>query len=230
VIVEADYRMKLIGIGKLEAGSDIPDYFELLARHPEQASGRIDGLRWWLTLNCDEILHSDSRSAFELRGPAVECLSENELLGAQGQRVHTGDAEPTNRLFASNFTEHYGDLAQREPIFADMQGVFNLALVAALIQHEGLDRQVGWDRGVFRAGGEYVTASYPVPKEVDTVVNHRVFRGEDVVVQVAGGVTGDLVKLLKNSDIRQPAPRLDGVAAKSKAGELPEGRWWWDAR
>jgi hypothetical protein len=229
VIVEADYRMKLIGIGKLDAPSSIPDYFALLSRHPEQASGRIDGLRWWLTLACDEVLHSDSRTAFELRGASVRCLSENELLDASGRRVHTGEAEPTNRLFAANFTQHYDELAQRDPIFADMQGVFNLALAAALIQNDGLDRQIGWDRGVFRSGGEYVAARYPVPREVETVVNHRVFGGRDVVVQVAGGVTADLMKLLKSDDVRRAAPRLEGVAARSRAGELPAGRWWWDA-
>ena len=229
VIVEADYRMKLIGIGKLDGGSQIPDYFQLLAANPDQASGRIDGLRWWMTLKLSEVLHSGNRTAFEFVGSTVRCQSENEFLDAQGQRVHTGDAEPTNRLFAANFTQNYGDLARREPVFADMEGVFNLAMVAALIQQDGLDRQVGWDRGTFRAGGGYVTASYPVPREVETVVNHRVFNGKDVIVQVAGGVKADVVALLQNGEARQVAPRLEGVAAKSRAGELPVNRWWWDA-
>jgi hypothetical protein len=230
VIVEADYRMKLIGIGKLDAGSQIPDYFSLLASHPEQTSGRIDGLRWWLTLQCQEVLSSADRDAYELRGSAVKCLSENEFLNSQGERVHTGDAEPTNRQFAANFTEHYADLAQREPIFADMDGVFNLALVAALIQHDGLDRQAGWDRGVFRSGGQYVTARYPAAKEVETVANHRVFKGSEVVVQVAGGVKGDLLSQLENSEARKVSPRLDGVAEKSQSADLPANRWWWDAK
>lgn len=230
VIVEADYRMKLIGIGKLDGGSQIPDYFSLLSEHPEQASGRIDGLRWWMTLQCDEVLHGENRTAYEFRGSTVRCLSENEFLDHQGQRVHTGEAEPTNRLFAANFTRNYGDLARREPVFADMEGVFNLALVAALIQNDGLDRQAGWDRGAFQSGGAYVTASYPVPREVETVANHRVFDGKEIVVQVAGGVKGDLIALLKDLEARHVSPRLDGVAAKSRAGELPAGRWWWDAQ
>lgn len=229
IIVEADYRMKLIGIGKLDAGSQIPNYFSLLAEHPEQASGRIDGLRWWMTLACQQVQHSPDHTAFEIHGSSVKCLSENEFLDQLGQRVHTGESEPTNRLFAAKFTEHYAELARREPIFADLAGVFDLALAAALIQTEGLDRQARWDRGVFRADGGYVTARYAAPKEVETAVNHRVFRGNDVVVQVAGGVKADLVALLRQSELRQTNPRLDGVAHKSRAGELPEGRWWWDA-
>ncbi len=229
VIVEADYRMKLIGIGRLDAGSQIPNYFTLLAQQPEQASSRIDGLRWWLTLECRQVQHSDSRTAFEIQGSSVRCLSENEFLDQQGQRVHTGDSEPANRLFAAKFTEHYADLAHREPIFADLQGVFDLALAAALIQTEGLDQAARWDRGVFQTDGGYLPARYPVPREVETAVNHRVFRGTDVVVQVAGGVKGDLAGLLRQSELRQVNPRLDGVARHSRAGELPEGRWWWDA-
>jgi hypothetical protein len=229
VIVEADYRMKLIGIGRLDAGSQIPNYFTLLAQHPEQASSRIDGLRWWLTLECRQVRHSDSRTAFEIHGSSVRCLSENEFLDQQGQRVHTGESEPANRLFAARFTEHYAELARREPIFADLQGVFDLALAAALIQTEGLDQAAGWDRGVFRTDGGYLPTRYPVPREVETAVNHRVFRGTDVVVQVAGGVKGDVAGLLRQSELRQANPRLDGVARHSRAGELPAGRWWWDA-
>lgn len=231
VIVEADYRMKLIGIGKIDGGSEIPNYFDLLRQNPEQASGRIDGLRWWMTMKYDQVLHSETRTAFEIRGSSVLCQSENEFVGRQGERIHTGDAEPTNRLFAAKFTEQYQQLAQREPIFADLQNLFDLALVAALIQHDGLDRKAGWDRGVFAPGGAYLTARYPTPREVETAVNHRVFRGNEVVVQVAGGVKGDVLSVLDNSELRQASPRLAGTAGKARAAEeLPAGRWWWDAR
>ena len=122
VIVEADYRMKLIGVGKLDGGSHDSRLLRLLAEHPEQATGSLDGLRWWLTLQLRRRpAQPRSRS---LRDPRLvrQCLSENEFINEQGQQVHTGKAEPTNRLFATNFTEHYADLASRDPVFADMQG------------------------------------------------------------------------------------------------------------
>ncbi|MEZ6065802.1 MAG: DUF1598 domain-containing protein [Planctomycetaceae bacterium] len=230
VIIEADYRMKLIGLGKLDAGPEIPDYFEILADDPAQASGRIDGLRWWMTMQYGGVLHSQDRHAFEINGSAVKCLSENEFVGQQGQRVQTGAAEPTNRQFAANFTEHFSELASRQPIFADMHGIFDLAMVAALINHDRLDRQAGWDRGVFATDGAYLPASYDVPQEVETAVNHRVFRGNEVVVQVAGGVKGDFMTVLRNSEQRQTNAGLGGLAEEQKAAELPAGRWWWDAK
>lgn len=123
VLVEADYRMKLIGVGKLEGGSDVPDYFELLAKNPGLASGSLDALRWWLTMNYDEVLHTADRDAFEVRGSSVRCQSENQFLTAEGQRVGSGKSEPVNQQFAANFTQHYAELAQHDPIFADLQGI-----------------------------------------------------------------------------------------------------------
>jgi len=225
VIVEADYLMKLIGVGKVEGGENVPSYFDLLAKQPKLATGGLDALRWWMTLNLSEVLHNDARTAFELKGTAVKCLSENQFLTAAGERTSTGKAEPINRQFAESFTKHYSELAAAHPVFADLKGVFELATVAALIQQEGLDVAAGWDRGVFASSGSFRTGQYAVPKEVDSVVNHRVFNGKDVVVQVAGGVRADVIDAVADAKKESKAP----AEAMKKAGQLPEGRWWWDA-
>lgn len=231
VLVEADYRMKLIGLGKLDGGSEIPSYFDLLAKNPSLATGSLDALRWWLTINCEQVLHSPDRSAFEIRGSSVQCQSENQFLTDTGKRVATGKSEPINREFASNFTEHYEQLAERDPIFADLQGVFDLSLVAAMLHREGLDARVGWNRGVFAVNGAYRTSAFPVPAEVDSVVNHRVYNGRDVVVQVAGGVRADVFATLTEQAQQTESDRLDGVVAQARPqSDLPAGRWWWDAK
>lgn len=225
VIVEADYRMKLIGIERLQGGPGIPSYFDLLASHPE-AQGAIQGVRWWLTLAYNDVVHSPERDAFELGGSAVLCQSENEFLTNQGERVQTGQSEPVNRMFAANFTEHYNELASREPVFADLQGVFNLALVAAIIDREEAHQWIGES---FGNNGVYATARYWTPREADTVVNHRVYNGRDVVVQVAGGVTADVLSALNEAQVDTADPALDKVSELATAPELPVGRWWWDA-
>ncbi|AMV22742.1 DUF1598 domain-containing protein [Planctomyces sp. SH-PL14] len=229
VILEADYEMKLIGIGKVEGGSNVPDYFELLRKNPAAAAGSLDALRWWLSIKSDEVLHSPDHSAFEIRGTSVRCQSENQFLTETGKRVQTGKAEPVNQQFAKNFTEHFADLAQREHVFADLEGVFDLALTAALIEREDVDGRIGWDRGVFAPGGAYQTARFGTPKEVDTVVNHRVMNGKDVVVQVAGGVRVDVASAMEAAGQKESAA-LSGVATTARPSELPEGRWWWDAK
>ncbi len=229
VILEADYEMKLVGIGKVDGGSNVPDYFELLAKNPAANAGTLDALRWWMTIKSDEVLHSADHNTFEIRGTSVRCQSENQFLTQNGERVSTGKAEPINQQFAKNFTEHFADLAAREHVFADLEGVFDLALTAALIEREGVAQRIEWDGGVFAASGSYKTASYGVPKEVDTVVNHRVFNGKDIVVQVAGGVRVDVTAAMEEAGSKESAT-LSGVASTAKPSALPEGRWWWDAK
>lgn len=227
VIVEADFRMKLIGIGKLEGGAEIPDYFELMSSAQVADTGSLDALRWWLSLECNSVLKSDDANAFEIRGTSVVCQSENQFINDQGERIQTGTSEATNRLFASNFTEHYQQLAQQDIIFADMKNVFDLAMVAALINKERLAENVNWDLGSFAINAQYQPRIYDAPLTVDSVVNHKVFNGKNIVVQVAGGVRVDAKKWLTEM---QSAPRLDGVAKTAKAPQLAEGNWWWDIK
>lgn len=229
VIAEADYRMKLIGIGKLDGGSDIPSFFELLPVTRETASQDVNALRWWLTMKYDAVLHSPDHNVFALQGSSVLCQSEDERITAEGERIHTGKAGVTNRLFAEKFTHHYEQLASRDLVFADLQNIFDLSLVAALINHERLDERIGWNHGSFSTDGMYQTAEYEPPQTVMSVVNHRVYNGKDVVVQVAGGVRGDLLSVVRDSKVVQEAARLANFAEQRPVPSLPEGRWWWDA-
>ncbi len=227
VIVEADYRMKLIGLGQHVAGSHVPSYFDLMTV-AEQKQGTTDVLRWWLTMKYDRIVHSPDRGVFEIQGASVLCQSTNQFVTSQGKQIDTGKAEATNRLFAQNFTNRYEELAQRDPIFADLQNVFDEALVAALLHHERIADRIGWDLGVFAPGAAYRPAEYEPPREVDSVVEHRVYHGQDIVVQVAGGVRANVGEYLKNDALVKISERLEHFADKGRAPQLPEGRWWWD--
>ncbi|MDB5347457.1 MAG: hypothetical protein JWP89_5834 [Schlesneria sp.] len=229
VIVEADYRMKLIGIGKLNGGRDIPSHFDLLTANPEEGQ-TMQALRWWLTMKYDAVAHSTDRAVFEIQGSSVLCQSENQIQTKQGKHLATGQADTANRAFADHFTVNYDKLSNRDPVFAELQNIFDLALVAALVQHERLASRADWDLGVFAPHGEYATAQYAVPKEVDSVVNHRVYNGREIVVQVAGGVQGDMMSIVKDAKKNPEAPRLKSIAQQGQAAERPVGRWWWDAQ
>ncbi len=227
VIVEADYRMKLIGIGKLDAGKDVPSYFDLLPQELQKNPAPMEALRWWLTMNYDAVLHSEDRNVYEIQGASVLCQSENQLLTSEGKHLPTGKSEGVNRQFAENFTHNYAKLAQKDLIFADARNVFDLALVSALLCKEGLTDPAGTTLSVFAAGGLYQPASYAVPKEVESVVNHRVYHGRDVVVQAAGGVRANIGEALAKDNVKH-SEELDRVAENTKLPELPAGRWWWD--
>ena len=226
VIIEADYRMKLIGVGKLDGGSEIPDYFKLMNVTEQTNAGSIDALRWWLTIKCDAVTHNAARNVYAIDNCSVLCQSENQFVSAQGESVPTGKAEATNRLFAQNFTNNYDQLAARDSVFADLENIFDLSLAAAIIAREHGAERSQFDLGCFAADGSYVTTKYTTPKAVDSVVNHRVFRGKDIVVQVAGGVRADVMGLF-GEGFMKPSERLDNMKTESKATET---QWWWDAK
>jgi hypothetical protein len=114
-------------------------------------------------------------------------------------------------------------------VFADLQNVFDLGMVAALCEREGLAARIGWDLGAFAPEGEYHVAVVQAPATVDSVLNHRVYRGRDIVVQVAGGVRADIRTAVHDKDLRKEAAALASIPHTAKARNLPAGRWWWDA-
>ena len=228
IIVEADYRMKLVGIGKYDfgTGTKIPSIFELMTAD-EQKAGKLDALRWWLSMKYDSVLHSADGNSYEFVGSSVLCQSENQFLNAQGKQVQTGKSDGSNRVFAETFTAKYKDIAKHDLVFADLRNVFDLALVASLLEHKNLAEKANWNAGVFANDGAYTTAIHATPKEVDSVVNHRVFRGKDIVVQVAGGVRVDM-SVAYNDKVFRPGTRLGSTATKAKVST--SNNWWWDAK
>lgn len=229
VLVEADYRMKLIGIGKLDGGKGIPSIFELIPLKLDPEPQGIDALRWWLSMNFEAVLHNGQRDVFELQGSSVLVQSENQFLTDEGQQVQTGKADATNRRFAENFTEHYAELAKRDLVFADLQNLFDMAMVAALCQQEHLLQRIAWNLGAFAPEGAYRVATVAPPKTVQSVMNHKVYNGRDIVVQVAGGVRADARTVLSDPESEREDDSLKRIPARGKRPDLPENRWWWDA-
>jgi hypothetical protein len=230
VLVEADYRMKLIGVAKLDAGKQIPSYFDLLKAAGQVKGAPLEALRWWLTMKYGGIAHNPDRSFFEIQDSSVLVQSENQFVNSRGQHVPTGVSEPVNRRFAENFTNHYNELAQRDYVFADLRNIFDMALVAALCRQEGLHERADWELGAFAAGGAYHPAVVAAPTVIESVMNHRVYGGKDIVVQVAGGVQVDILATVRDKSLAREDAELDSVARRGKNPALPAGRWWWDAR
>lgn len=227
VIVEADYQMKLIGIGEREGAKGMKSYFDLLSR-VERKGSAMDALRWWMTVGYDSIQVSPDRQAFEFSGREVQCQSENQLVGADGSRASTGKADGANAEFARLFTEHLPELSAQDVVFADLQNIFDLSLASALVHTMGLNRQAGWQPEVFAAGGSYTPAAVEVPEELMTAASSRVYRGGEIVIQVAGGVRGDLRSVVRNPENFEVSAEVNGQAVNaSPVGQT--GRWWWDA-
>jgi hypothetical protein len=232
VIVEADYRMKLVGTGLEEGVFGVTSYLDSVVASQGSSPTPMQVLRWWFTMNYDAVRATPSRDAFELRGQGVKVLSENEMLTERGERIHTGQSDELNEQFAHSFTAHFPALAAKYPIYAELRNVFDLALVAALLVAEDLPGQVGWHLVHFHDPERYRLELGTSPEDVDTVLNHRaVQRSKAIVhvVQVSGGVLVNTSKY-----VNKPAIAVDNygdLKAEHRGAvpqDLPPDAWWWD--
>ncbi len=229
VMVEADYRMKLVGMGLEEGVPGVQSYLDLVEVPRGQAPPPMGVLRWWFTLNYQSVLADEDLSAFAIRGQGVQVLSENELLSAEGQRIHTGKSEALNRQFAASFTEHFEALCEKYPVYAELRNLFDLALVAALLRQQGLPEKVGWHMTCFGDPGAYPVELGAAPTQVETVVNHRVVNGVHILAGISGGV-----RVAPASLVVRQAMEIDNYGALTDrrsaavAKEGPADMWWWD--
>lgn len=228
-IVEADYRMKLVGIGLEEGTLDVPSYLAMLQPAAGEGGRPLDVLRWWFTINYEALATDAQRDVFELRGQGVKVLSENELLTATGQQVHTGESDLLNAQFAHNFTKHFEALAKKYPVYADLQNIFDLALTVSLLKTEGLADRVGWHMLTLRDAKQYAVAQGPAPQEVDTVMNHRVVNRVNILAAVSGGVSVNCRSLVgPDAIVTDRQGQLDSDQKRSAPEKISPSAWWWD--
>jgi hypothetical protein len=229
VLVEADYHMKLIGMGLADGVKGVDSYLDSIESAAQRSGASpppMSVLRWWFALNYEAINISPDENAFELVGQGVRVLSENEMLAEQGRRVHTGQSDPLNRQFAESFTAHFSELAAKYPMYGELRNIFDLAVAVALIESEGLANRVDWEPTIFASSEELRLPHGAVPRQVETVVNHRVINRRQIVAGVSGGV------MVAPDDVLREARVADVKALDQQRGTQPNyleaGVWWWD--
>ena len=228
ILVEADYHMKLIGMGLEEGTPGVKSYLDTVEVGPNGELPAMDVLRWWFTLNYDAVQATKTRDAFELVGPGVKVLSENEMLTERGQRVHTGKSDDLNSQFAQSFTKHFAALADKYPVYAELRNIFDLALVAGIVRSEDLGQQARWHATHFGTEGAYEPRLDHAPREVETIVNYRVVRNKHIVAGISGGVSVDTGALVGKNTKTDDYGVLLAERANSTPTKVAPRHWWWD--
>lgn len=240
VLVEADYRMKLVGMGLEPTIPEIPNYLERVAALPDGSLPPLDIARWWFTLDYDSLVADPDRTVFSFTGTGVKVMSENELLDVQGQRRAMGQSQGPTLGFAQDFTRHFAKIADRYPIYQQLKGVFDLALVSALVKEEKLHQRIDWPMDYFvgqsvQPGSVFPIRRNHVPRQVDSVMNTRVFQTraggrnlKHTIVGISGGVQCDFGELIRQQSIRTDAQLQAPVLSVAGDNAGPSNAWWWD--
>lgn len=225
VLVKADHHMKRIGIGLEPGVVGVESYLDTVTRADQQQA--LSVLRWWFSPSYEGVAQNSTGTAYQLVGQGVEVLSENELLTKRGERVHTGEADEATQTFAHQFTAEFAALAQKYPAYGELRNVFDLAIVAALLESRDLYAAAGWQPVLFLDAEHLKLPQYTAPKEVDTIINHRMLGEKKILAAVSGGVWINSQGVLAASP---PATDKPDYYREPPPKDMPAGAWWWDLR
>jgi hypothetical protein len=149
-------------------------------------------------------------------------MTENDFLGAGGDRVHTGKASPAAQQWADNMTRHYDELALAEPVFGQLRNCMDLAIVAALVTQEKLPARAQCSLRVLLDPAAVKTAHLPIPRQVDSTTS-LLKTGGKWIISASGGVKITPAVLLRKVE---KGDNLKPIREKAKSNGTND--WWWN--
>ncbi len=222
VLVAADYRMKRIAMNfEPSPVAGLPSFLAMIKARGRGMSNMLP--RWWLEPNYEPLLRSPDGLAWELRDAGVKTLTEEDFLGAVGNRQHTGKANPIAQKWADLMTDKFGELAVADTIFGQLRNCMELAIVGALIVKERLPEKAGYSMPLLLDPADVKIEEFPAPKQVASQASF-VKKGRNWVFSASGGVLVNswaIAERVRQSD----APTA--VRAKAAPGDTTT-TWWWN--
>lgn len=225
VLVEADYRMKLIGIGLEDAPANIPSY---VSRAKASAINRNAMQRWFFVPDYDSVRVSDDGNAAELVGEGVKLVGANEMVREDGTRSQSKKIDKASEDFTEAFTREYGQLANKVPVYAQMRNIIDMLVAAAYIQEQDFYTQASWSMDTFGNEKKVPVEIYNAPRQVETAVN-ALWKGNVLMTPIGGGVHINARKAISSEHLMHDENgKVASEHEKVKVQQLAEGQWWWD--
>jgi hypothetical protein len=225
VLVEADYRMKLIAIG-LEDPQVKMNTFIAKATSSIAQNALV---RWYFVPEYKCVRTAADGFAMELVGDGVKLVDENEVVQADGTRVVSAGAKNAASLaFTTSFTQKYQQIAARKPVYSQLRNLIDLAIAAAFIQQQDFFGQAGWQAATLMDESKFPIQTYQAPLQVDTVVT-SVWKGNRLLTPVAGGVMIQARNALATENlVADERGQTAHARQETSLKDLAPGQWWWD--
>jgi hypothetical protein len=225
ILVEADYRMKLIGIGLDKPPVKITSYVS--AANPS-AIAKNALKRWYFVPDYQCLRVTEDQAAMELVGESVKLVGADELVAADGTRQEAGPNDPASQRFVQSFTKAYPELAKRAPVYAELRNIIDMAVAAAFMQHKEFFAKAGWKMETFGDEKKFEVEKYHGAKQIASACN-AVWKGNKLATPIGGGVRVEPKRAIESDNLLADekgklGQRRDGVSLKN----LPKDQWWWD--
>jgi len=225
VLVEADYRMKLVGIGLERLPVRVMSYVER-AKPSAVAANAME--RWYFQPNYDGIAVSEDGFAMKIKERGVQLVGANERVANGGQRVASGRVNRASQAFCQDFTDKFPQIAAKVRVYAELRQLIDVAIAAAYIQQQDFYGQAGWNMPVLMDESKVNVETYVAPSQVETAVN-AIWKGNTLMTPLGGGVNMQPKLAIASSRVKLDSDG-DNNRVKQSAGpsKLAEGQWWWD--
>jgi hypothetical protein len=221
VMVEADYRMKLIGIGLEQPPVKMATYID-------RASAGESLQRWYFTPNYDCVRVADDEMAMELVGQGVKLVGAGEVVTATGVRVAGGGQSKASTMYCQAFTSNYPQIALRSPVYGQLKNLIDLAVAAAFIQKQDYYSAAGWKVETLSDERQFAVETWEAPKTVEPAAN-AVFKGNRLMTPIAGGVEMEPLRPVQTENrLKDEKGTVKQAHESVKLDNLAKGQWWWD--
>jgi hypothetical protein len=225
VLVEADYRMKLIGIGLETPPVRLISFIE--RANPSQVA-RNALFRWFFVPDYQSVRATDDGLGMEIVGDGVKLVGADEAITSGGQR-RTADSRGNraSEMFVTSFTKKYSELAERSPVYAELRNCIDLAVAAACIQHEDFYGKTGWSMEFLGNEKSFAVETFNAPQQVESMVG-AIWKGSTLMTPIGGGVEINASRALDSENLLSDEKGEVLKLREKTAVNLPSDRWWWD--
>jgi hypothetical protein len=221
VLIEADYRMKLIAIGLEAPPVRMTTFVAALKGAPRNLQ------RWWLTPEYRCLRASQDGRVIQLASRDVRLETENIRFGPHARITRTA-VRPGRaaRAYATSFTKNFQRIAEVRPVFSQLRNVIDLLIAAAWIRQENGYAKSGWLPRLFVDESKFAVHVHGEIAKAQCVAN-AVWKQNILVLPAGGGVSIMAAEALKSGQRLPDEGRTLQDFADSI--NLPDdSRWWWD--
>lgn len=219
VLVAADYRMKRLAMN-LEKSPirGLGSYLDMIKT--SRVAGDVNP-RWWMACNYDPMAASEDKLAWELRGPGVKVMTEDEFVTEDGTVAATGRTSAAAKRWADNMTDKYDELSAADPVFGELRNLMDMCVVAALIEKERLGEVAGCSLPLLTgATSELGLEKWNAAKKIAPEVSFLRTRNSWIVT-ASGGVQIESWQVASRSDVDSSVSIV-----RKRATPSSKSLWW----
>lgn len=223
VLVDADYRMKLYGLG-LNRLPGLVSYVDKIRTGSKNAL-----VRWFFAPSYESVMVSENELAVSLVGGTVELMTEEESVDQFGNReANRKKANSASVAFCNSFTKNYASIAAADPVFGELKNCMDLAVLAAFMQSKDYYGLSGLALDVLANEDKLSVRTRNTVKHVESVVT-AVFRGNQLITPVSGGVVVYPLEQVQGDKVSvDTTGKNEQLRDEVKLSNVEEGQWWWD--